>query len=141
LLPGVAEGLGRLQAAGFRLIIVTNQQGIGLGYFPIEQFFAVNSALFHLLGPFGIRIDKIYFCPHSLADECRCRKPGTALIEKALREYTAVAADCWMLGDSESDIEAGKAAGCRTCRIVPDSEPGPNAVNSFTEAVNLILHP
>jgi D-glycero-D-manno-heptose 1,7-bisphosphate phosphatase len=139
LLPGVAEGLVRLQAEGFRLVIVTNQQGIGLGYFAIEDFFAVNLALFRALTPYGIKIDKVYFCPHSLADECKCRKPGTALIEKALHEYDAIPGDCWMLGDSESDIEAGEAAGCRAIRIVPGFEPGHNAVASFAEAVDLIL--
>lgn len=131
LLPGVGEGLARLQAAGFRLAMVTNQQGIGLGYFPIEDFFLVNGALFRALAPYGIGIDKVYFCPHSFADECACRKPGAEMIVRALREFGAAAGDCWMVGDSGADVEAGEAAGVRAVLV--------DEANSFAAAVDLIL--
>ncbi len=131
LLPGVGEGLRELQDAGFRLVIVTNQQGIGLGYFTLEDFFEVNLALFRQLAPFGVKIDKVYFCPHSFAQECDCRKPGKALIEKALQNYQVAPQDCWFIGDSKIDIETGKAAGCRTLLVSKDV--------SFSEAVQQIL--
>src|SRR5262249_33915093 len=73
LLPGVGQGLADLQAAGFALAMVTNQQGIGLGYCTMRQMIAVNQQVFRALGPSGVRIAKIYFCPHSAADECACR--------------------------------------------------------------------
>ena len=138
LLPGVTEGLLLLQEAGFRLVIVTNQQGIGLGYFTIEDFFAVNLALFGKLSAHGIKIDKVYFCPHSLADDCLCRKPGTALIERALKEFGVAARDCWMIGDSQSDVAAGQAAGCRTLLI--DSDPRSEAAHSLATAAETILN-
>ena len=131
LLPGVAEGLLRLQMAGFRLVIVTNQQGIGLGYFAVEEFFAVNQALFRALSPHGVKIDKIYFCPHSFADDCRCRKPGTALLQLALTDYDAAPQDCWMIGDTETDVAAGEAAGCRSLIISSQS--------TFPDAVEAVL--
>ncbi len=136
LLPGAPQGLLRLQEAGFRLVIVTNQQGIGLGYFTIEDFFEVNLALFRQLSAHGIKLDKVYFCPHSLADDCLCRKPGTALLEKALKEYELAAQDCWMLGDSQSDVAAGQAAGCHTLLIDPN--PG-TATHSIAEAAEIII--
>jgi rfaE bifunctional protein nucleotidyltransferase chain/domain len=117
LLPGVPEGLLLLQQAGFRLALATNQQGIGLGYFTTQDFIAVNQRLFRLLAPHSIRIDKIYFCPHSLADRCACRKPSSGMIERALRDFSATPEHAYFVGDSPGDIEAGAAAGCQTVRI------------------------
>jgi rfaE bifunctional protein nucleotidyltransferase chain/domain len=111
LLPGVGQGLARLQALGFRLMVVTNQQGIGLGYYGMDAFIATNQALFKALAPFGVRIARVCFCPHSLADNCGCRKPGTALLEAALRETGADPKRCYLIGDSPSDVEAGHALG------------------------------
>ncbi|MGA7412697.1 MAG: HAD-IIIA family hydrolase [Bryobacteraceae bacterium] len=139
LLPGVTQGLKRLQEAGFRLVIVTNQQGIGLGYFTIEDFFEVNLAIFRQLSAQGIKIDRVYWCPHSVADDCLCRKPGTALLERALKEYEMAAQDCWMLGDSAADVAAGEAAGCHALLIDPD--PRTAAPHSIAEAADIILTP
>jgi rfaE bifunctional protein nucleotidyltransferase chain/domain len=137
LLPGVTEGLLRLQEAGFKLVMVTNQQGIGLGYFVIEDFFEVNQAVFRALSSSGVRIDKVYFCPHSFADECHCRKPRTALLERALSDYGASARDCWMLGDNQSDVAAGEAAGCHALLISPD--PAKSAMRSLADAAEFII--
>jgi D-glycero-D-manno-heptose 1,7-bisphosphate phosphatase len=117
LLPGVGEGLARLQAAGFGLAIVTNQQGIALGYFTEQDFIAVNQRLFRELAPFGIEIARIYYCPHSLADHCACRKPGTAMIERALRDFKVPPERAFLIGDRDADVQAGIAAGCRTILI------------------------
>jgi D-glycero-D-manno-heptose 1,7-bisphosphate phosphatase len=140
VLPGVARGLSRLQEAGFRLVIVTNQQGIGLGYFTVEDLFEVNQALFRAFSPHGIKIAKVYFCPHSFADDCRCRKPGTALLEKALQEYGASPQDCWMLGDNQTDVSAGEAAGCKALLIKSDAGAGSASTHSFEEAVEIIVN-
>jgi rfaE bifunctional protein nucleotidyltransferase chain/domain len=117
LLPGVTEGLKALQEAGLALAIVSNQQGIGLGYFTVQDFIAVNQELFRQLGPHGIKIARVYFCPHSLADECACRKPGTAMIEQAMRDFGIPAARTFVIGDSAADMAAGAAAGCRTFQV------------------------
>jgi D-glycero-D-manno-heptose 1,7-bisphosphate phosphatase len=112
LLPGVGEGLAELQRAGYRLVIVTNQQGIGLGYFDVREFIAVNTALFRLLTPFGVTISRVYYCPHSAADACDCRKPAAGLILRALREFGVEAERCFMVGDRDVDAMAGRNAGC-----------------------------
>ncbi len=137
LLPGVTEGLLRLQQAGFLLVMVTNQQGIGLGYFAIEDFFEVNLALFRQLSAHGIKIDRVYFCPHSMAEDCLCRKPGTALFERALKEYEQSPEHCWMLGDGESDVAAGTAAGCHALLI--NANPTTPHTHSIAEAAEVIL--
>jgi len=116
ILPGVIEGLLKLQAAGLRLAIVSNQQGIGLGYFTTQDFIAVNQALLRELGSRGIRISKIYFCPHSLAEQCSCRKPAAGMVIRAMRDFKAAPEQTFLMGDSDDDMEAGTAAGCRTVR-------------------------
>jgi rfaE bifunctional protein nucleotidyltransferase chain/domain len=130
ILPGVIEGLLKLQAAGLRLAIVSNQQGIGLGYFTVQDFIAVNQRLLRELGARGIRISKIYFCPHSLADQCSCRKPAAGMVIRAMRDFKATPEQTFLIGDSDDDMQAGAAAGCRTVRA---SEEG------FAPAVEQIL--
>jgi D-glycero-D-manno-heptose 1,7-bisphosphate phosphatase len=117
ILPGVIDGLLKLQAAGLRLAIVTNQQGIGLGYYSVQDFIAVNQRLLRELGARGIRISKIYFCPHSLAEQCSCRKPATGMVERALRDFGTSPAQTFLAGDSDEDMQAGADAGCTTVRV------------------------
>jgi len=116
ILPGVIDNLRQLEDAGFTLAMVTNQQGIGLGYYSIDQFIAVNQRLLAALGPRGIRIARIYFCPHSMADECECRKPAAGMILRAMREFGMAPERTFVVGDRDADLEAGSAAGCHTVR-------------------------
>lgn len=116
ILPGVVEGLVKLQEAGFRLAIVSNQQGIGLGYYTVQDFIAVNRKLLRELGSHGIRIARIYFCPHSLDEQCGCRKPGSSMITRAMRDLEITPERTFVIGDSDADMQAGQAAGCRTAR-------------------------
>lgn len=129
LLPGVGEGLAKLQQAGYRLVIITNQQGIGLGYFSAAEFIAVNGALFRLLTPYGVTISRIYYCPHSAADQCDCRKPKPGLLLRALADFQMAPTHCFMVGDRDIDAQAGEAAGCKA---VP-------SFSAFSEAVAWIL--
>jgi rfaE bifunctional protein nucleotidyltransferase chain/domain len=138
LMPGAGEGLAALQAAGFALAIVTNQQGIALGYYTIREMIAVNQQLFRALGPYGVRIAKIYFCPHSAADECTCRKPEAAMIERALRDFGVPPDRAFMIGDSATDAAAGKTAGCRTVLIGVEG-PCDYRAADFADAVRWVV--
>jgi len=117
LLPGVGPGLRRLQDAGLALVIVTNQQGIGLGYYGFREFVAVNRELFSLLDTFGVRIWKVYFCPHSLAVGCGCHKPETGLLERAMEEFGVRPEQCFVIGDSEADVEMARRCRCAAWRV------------------------
>ncbi len=140
LLPGVAEGLKALQAAGFRLVVVTNQQGIGLGYLTRQEFIAVNQAMLKQLGPHGVRISRIYYCPHSMADECVCRKPSPYLFERGIKEFQAEARNCFVVGDRAEDMEGGKRAGCAAVLVGTEAKGPADAVfASFGEAAGWIL--
>lgn len=117
LVPGAAEALVRLQAQGLRLAIVTNQQGIGLGYFSTDDFIAVNQAVLRQLAGHGVKISKIYYCPHSLAESCQCRKPGTRLLERALNDFGISPDRAFVVGDTAADSGAARALGVPALQI------------------------
>ncbi|MEN8150496.1 MAG: HAD family hydrolase [Planctomycetota bacterium] len=137
LLRGVVEALDRLETAGFLLAIVSNQSGIGRGYYEEKDFRAVNERLAELA---GIRFAAIYHCPHVPGEGCACRKPGTDLLDRAAVDLDLDLARCWMVGDRESDVLAGLAAGCRVVmlgdRDAPDEVP---RAAGLPEAVEIIL--
>jgi len=128
LLPGTLEALKKLSVAGFRLVVVTNQPGIGLGYYKKEDFFAVNKELLRACGKAGVLIDKIYFCPHSQSENCECRKPKTALLERAAKELNVDLKRSFVIGDMSSDVMLGKNAGCKSVWVRP---PGVQADKLF----------
>ena len=99
LLPGVVDALKVACSAGFRLAIITNQQGIALGYLSRRRYLAVNARLLSLLGAAGILIHRIYTCPHSHAISCACRKPGSALVEAAIADLALDPSSSVMIGD------------------------------------------
>lgn len=123
LLPGAAEGLRLLAAAGYLLAIVTNQSGIGRGYYTLEDFRAVSDQLDLLLQRESVAVDHLAFCPHApspAGDVCECRKPKPGMILDAASALGADLAASILIGDKESDIAAGRAAGVGRCfRIGP----------------------
>jgi D-glycero-D-manno-heptose 1,7-bisphosphate phosphatase len=117
LLPGAGEGMRRFADMGYRIVIVTLQAGIGLGYFTKEDFYKVNRAMFRALKPYQVVVDRIYFCPHGAGDGCACRKPGTALFERAARDLNLDIEASFCIGDKTSDLEAGRRMGMRTILV------------------------
>ncbi|HEX9973515.1 MAG TPA: HAD-IIIA family hydrolase [bacterium] len=123
LLPNALAGLKKMQEFGYRLVIVTNQGGIGLGYFTKEDFYRVNKKMLTEVSQVGITIDKIYFCPHSKSENCPCRKPEIGLILRAKQELNLDLSHSFFIGNSEIDIETGVKAGLRTILIQSDLIP------------------
>ena len=137
ILPGVAEALERLKAAGYRLIVVTNQPDIARGATSAEAVAAIHQRLREKLP-----LDEIRVCPHDDADACPCRKPKAGLL---LTPATVDVAASFMIGDRWRDIDAGRAAGCRSTILVDygyseklHHEPDVR-VASLTEAAQWIL--
>lgn len=116
-LPGALEGMKRFQDMGYRIILISNQPGIGVGYYTKEDFYRVNRTLFNSFSEKGILVDKVYFCPHSKSENCDCRKPGQALIERAREELNLDLSRSVIIGDKTSDIETGRRAGMRTVLV------------------------
>lgn len=111
------EGLARLREAGFRLILVTNQSGIGRGKLTRDDMEAVNRRMVEMLGGGEDYFAGIYFCPHVPDDRCECRKPGIGLLKRAADELGFSLSDAYMIGDRDIDIECGKAAGAVTVLV------------------------
>jgi histidinol-phosphate phosphatase family protein len=146
LLNGAGEALARLSNAGFRLLVVSNQSGVARGYFNIDSVNAANRKLNSLLEPYGVQIEKFYFCPHDPTDPiaCECRKPLLGLYNEAKKDFL-FSSDCsWMIGDKVSDIEFGINAGLHTIKI--DSGNYKNNIfnssvcQSLSEAADIILN-
>ncbi|MFX1569464.1 MAG: D-glycero-alpha-D-manno-heptose-1,7-bisphosphate 7-phosphatase [Promethearchaeota archaeon] len=113
LLDGVVEGLKLLQK-DYLFFIVTNQSGIGRGYYSIQDFQNFNNHLINVLKEQNIEIVKTFFCPHVKEDNCECRKPKTKFIDEIIKEFYIDINKSWMIGDHPSDIQFGINAGCRT---------------------------
>lgn len=121
LLPGAGEALAALARAGFLLVLVTNQSGIGRGYFTAAIVEAQHHRLQELLKPFGVTLAAVEFCPHAPDTECNCRKPKPGMLLTAAAKLQVAPADSFMVGDKPADVEAGRAAGCRTVFIGPQA--------------------
>jgi D-glycero-D-manno-heptose 1,7-bisphosphate phosphatase len=113
-LPGAAEGLRYLYERGFRLVVITNQSGIGRGRFTTERLAQIHDRFTELVRAAGARIEAIYFCPHRPDDGCDCRKPGSALLLQAASELGFNPADAVVIGDKPSDIEFGRRVSATT---------------------------
>ncbi|WP_174296824.1 D-glycero-alpha-D-manno-heptose-1,7-bisphosphate 7-phosphatase [Sphingomonas bacterium] len=108
---GAARGLRALSAAGFRLVVLTNQSGIARGYFDLAAAEAVNRRVADLLAGRGVAIDGWYVCPHAPSDGCGCRKPRPGLAHRAAAELGLALAGSWVVGDKRSDVELADAIG------------------------------
>jgi D-glycero-D-manno-heptose 1,7-bisphosphate phosphatase len=121
LLAGVPEAIARLNRAGLRVIVVSNQRGIALGLYSAADVKAIHRELQKLLQTRGSHLDALYFCPHD-KEQCDCRKPLPGMFEQARRDFPEItAAESVMIGDSVSDIEFGRRLGMRTVFIEGDA--------------------
>ena len=107
-LPNTTKGLKILQGLGYKLVIVSNQSGIGRKIMTEKQVEEINDFILEQLENEGIQIQGIYFCPHHPEDDCNCRKPRTGLIGKALLKHNLKLKDSWVIGDKLSDVLLGK---------------------------------
>jgi D-glycero-D-manno-heptose 1,7-bisphosphate phosphatase len=143
IFPGIPEALQRLKSNGFKLIIITNQSGIGRGFFTIEQYRAVEAEMFRQLGD-GL-IDASYFCPDVPGQRSSYRKPAPGMILQAAREHRIDLARSFFIGDKEIDAECGRNAGVRTIRVQTGAEDDLTAsvadwvASDFAAAAKIIL--
>jgi D,D-heptose 1,7-bisphosphate phosphatase len=124
LTSGAVEGLRSLHAAGYKLIIISNQSGVARGYFPEEALLAVEARSRQMLAEMGVVLTGFYYCPHhpdgyvpGYNINCSCRKPEPGLILDAAKEHGIDLASSWFIGDILNDVEAGRRAGCKTVLI------------------------
>jgi len=118
MIAGAAPALRRLQDAGFLLIVVTNQSGIGRGYYTEANLHAVNDRMITELADHGVQLTRIYFSPESPEQPSRGRKPSPQFLFDARDEYGLDLAHCYMVGDKFIDLETGWNAGCARSVLV-----------------------
>ncbi len=147
-IPGALEALSLLPDQLLK-IIVSNQSGVGRGYFSIRQAAEFDRCLLDDLARKGIKIDDSLFCPHRPEDNCSCRKPNTRLFLLAQQRHSIDFEQSWMIGDKSSDIQAGKNIGAKTILVLTGyagKEPGALDVKpdyiagDLKEAVEILLN-
>lgn len=136
-MPGAIEGMKQLQDLGYNLVIVTNQSGIGRGYFTDAQYHNFTDYMLSCLKDEGVNISKVFHCPHMPTDNCGCRKPGLGMLEQFLRD-NIIESPSYMVGDKLSDIEFGQKLGVETCLIGSTSKQATYSCKSLLEFVRLI---
>ena len=130
LTQGAIEGLQLLQAAGYKLIVITNQSGVARGYFPESALVGVEKQLRDILITSGVKLNGFYYCPHhpdgtlsKYSISCNCRKPKPGLILRAAIEQNIDLQKSWFIGDTLNDVEAGCRAECTTILIDKADKP------------------
>jgi D-glycero-D-manno-heptose 1,7-bisphosphate phosphatase len=131
IISGIEKGLFLLQQNGFELFIITNQSVINRGIISLDIEEKINQKLLDYLKKYGIKITKIYLCPHRPDENCSCRKPKPGLILKAALENSIDLKQSWFIGDSDSDKKAALSAKCKFLLNKTDGDLNP--------LVNLIL--
>lgn len=142
LLPGAARALAALNAAGLRTVLVTNQRWLSEPASDPAHFAAVQDRLKQLLSDEGARIDAAYHCPHA-TNSCDCRKPGTGMLLRAAAEHGVDLTESAMIGDSDIDMMAGRAAGAVTVLLRAGGDESVHAdivVDDLAAAVETILN-
>jgi D-glycero-D-manno-heptose 1,7-bisphosphate phosphatase len=134
LIPGAGAAIRRLNDAGLKVVLVTNQSGVARGYFPESLVHEAHERLDQMLRKEGARIDAVYYCPHhptagksNYTIVCDCRKPGTGLIDRAAQDLGIDVKQSYVVGDKWSDVELGERTGAHTILVrtgfAPD-DPG-----------------
>jgi D-glycero-D-manno-heptose 1,7-bisphosphate phosphatase len=118
LLPGAVEGLLSLRKLGLGLVVLTNQSGVGRGYFDVARLELVHARMNSLLAHEGVELDGIYYCPHRPEDLCPCRKPRAGMVNRAASELRFQPGDGFMIGDKAIDLQLGKVVGATTFLVL-----------------------
>ena len=134
LFPGAATALARLARAGARLVVVTNQSGVGRGLFSSADLDAIHAKLRRLLQGAGVSLDAIYVCPHHPDAGCSCRKPETGMVDRAVHELGIDLSRSYLVGDHAKDMELARRVGVKRVRVTT-GEHGAEALSGDDTAV------
>ena len=117
MFPFAASAVRRLNEAGLPVIVITNQSGVGRGYFPESLVHQVHELMAQQLAATGAHVDAVYYCPHTSSDNCACRKPKTGMLDRAAREHAIDLKRSFVVGDKHDDIELARNAGAQSILV------------------------
>jgi D-glycero-D-manno-heptose 1,7-bisphosphate phosphatase len=122
-IPGSIEGIARLNQGGYRVVVATNQSGIGRGLFDMATLNAINDKMMEMVFRHGGRIDALFFCPHTNDDNCNCRKPKTGMYEEIAARFHVDLKGVPCVGDSLRDLQAADAVGGQPILVLTGKGP------------------
>jgi D-glycero-D-manno-heptose 1,7-bisphosphate phosphatase len=117
-IPGSIEAIARLNQNGYRVAVATNQSGIGRGLFDMATLNAINDKMMEMVFRAGGRIDALFFCPHTAAEQCSCRKPRTGMLEEIAARFHTDLKGVPAIGDSLKDLQAAEAVGAQPILVL-----------------------
>ena len=129
IFPGAVEAVARLKRAGARVVVVTNQSGVGRGLFSLEALGAIHARLRAVFEAGGAPFDGLYYCPHHPDDGCACRKPGTMMVERAVAELGVELSRAYVIGDQRRDVDLARRIGARSVLVTT----GPTSAQALEE--------
>jgi len=117
-LPGSLEAIAKLTQAGYKVVVATNQSGIGRGLFDMDTLNAIHTKMHRAVQAVGGRIDAVFYCPHPADSSCNCRKPKPGMFERIGDCFNADLTEAFAIGDSQRDLDAALAAGARPMLVL-----------------------
>jgi D-glycero-D-manno-heptose 1,7-bisphosphate phosphatase len=148
-IPGSLEAIAKLNHSGYRVVVCSNQSGIGRGLLDMAALNAINDKMYRALSQLGGRIDALFYCPHPAEADCACRKPKPGMFEDIAKRFNAELAGVPSIGDSLRDLQASAAAGCqpilvltgkgRKTQAAGDLPPGTKVYEDLAAAVRAII--
>lgn len=138
-IPGSLEAIARLNQAGYRVLVTTNQPGLARGLLDIETLIRIHERMRSLAGEVGATIDAVFFCPHRPADRCECHKPRPGLLLDAATRLRTGLREIPVVGDEAADLEAARASGARP--ILVRTGRGSDTANRYLGAATVPNYP
>lgn len=117
-IPHSLEAIARLNRAGYKVVVATNQSGISRGYYTLDTLQLIHAKMAAALEAVGGQVDDIFFCPHLPSDQCACRKPQPGLLQQIQAKYQINLAETYFIGDSIRDVQAAQAVGCQPILVL-----------------------
>jgi D-glycero-D-manno-heptose 1,7-bisphosphate phosphatase len=148
-IPGSLEAIARLTHSGFRVVVCSNQSGVGRGLLDMAALNAINDKMYKALAPLGGRIDALFYCPHPAEANCACRKPKPGMFQDIAKRFNVSLSGVPSVGDSLRDMQASASVGCqpmlvltgkgKKTRAAGDLPPGTQVFDDLAAAVPAII--
>ena len=132
-LPGSLEAIAKLTQSGYKVVVATNQSGVGRGLFDMDTLNAIHNKMHHAVQALGGRIDAVFYCPHPANSDCRCRKPKPGMLERVAGCFNTSMDGIPAIGDSQRDLEAAVAAGAQPILVLTGKGEKTKAADQLPE--------